>query len=79
MNNTETTATLIETNQNFSKIAALAEKCGKVVILKDNKPKFLLVDLDSESYFELTDDEKFDVAAKRVMKRFKPAFEELAK
>ena len=27
----------------------------------------------------ITDDEKIDVAAKRIMNRFKPAFEELAK
>ena len=39
----------------------------------------LSVDIDSNSYFDITDDEKIDVAAKRIMNRFKPAFEELAK
>ena len=29
--------------------------------------------------FDITDDERIDVAAKRIMNRFKPAFEELAK
>lgn len=28
---------------------------------------------------ELTDDEKIDIAAAHILKRFKPAFEELAK
>ena len=77
--NTETITTMTEANQNFSKVAKVAEHNGQAVIFKNNKPKFLLIDVDSDSYFDITDDEKIDVAAKRIMKRFKPAFEELAK
>lgn len=77
--NTEMITTMTEANQNFSKVAKLAENNGKAVIFKNNKPKFLLIDVDSNSYFDITDDEKIDVAAKRIMNRFKPAFEELAK
>ncbi len=77
--NTETITTMTEANQNFSKVAKVAENNGQAVIFKNNKPKFLLVDIDSNSYFDITDDEKIDVAAKRIMQRFKPAFEELAK
>ncbi len=77
--NTETITTMTEANQNFSKVARVAENNGQAVIFKNNKPKFLLIDVDSNSYFDITDDEKIDVAAKRIMTRFKPAFEELAK
>ena len=77
--NTETITTMTEANQNFSKVAKVAENNGQAVIFKNNKPKFLLIDVDSISYFDITDDEKIDVAAKRIMQRFKPAFEELAK
>ena len=77
--NTDTITTMTEANQNFSKVAKVAENNGQAVIFKNNKPKFLLVDLESDSYFDITDDEKIDVAAKRIMNRFKPAFEELAK
>ncbi len=77
--NTETITTMTEANQNFSKVARVAERNGQAVIFKNNRPKFLLIDVDSNSYFEITDDEKIDIAAKRIMKRFKPAFEELAK
>ena len=76
---TNTITTMTEANQNFSKVARVAENNGKAVIFKNNKPKFLLIDIESGDYFEITDDEKIDVAAKRIMKRFKPAFEELAK
>ncbi len=77
--NIETITTMTEANQNFSKVAKVAENNGQTVIFKNNKPKFLLIDMDSDSYFDITDDEKIDVAAKRIMKKFKPAFEELAK
>ena len=77
--NTETITTMTEANQNFSKVAKVAENNGQAVIFKNNKPKFLLIDVDSNLYFDITDDEKIDVAAKRIMQRFKPAFEELAK
>ena len=77
--NTETITTMTEANQNFSKVAKVAENNGQAVIFKNNKPKFLLIDVDSNSYFDITDDGKIDVAAKRIMNRFKPAFEELAK
>ena len=77
--NTETITTMTEANPNFSKVAKVAESNGQAVIFKNNKPKFLLIDVESGSYFDITDDEKIDVAAKRIMNRFKPAFEELAK
>lgn len=71
--------TMTEANQNFSKVAKLAESNGQAVIFKNNKPKFLVIDVDSNDYFEITDDEKIDVAAKRILKKYKPAFKELAK
>lgn len=77
--NTETITTMTEANQNFSKVARIAESNGRAVIFKNNKPKYLVIDIDSNSYFDITDDERIDIAAKRVLKRFKPAFEELAK
>ena len=77
--NTETITTMTEANQNFSKVAKVAENNGQAVIFKNNRPKFLLIDVESNSHFDITDDEKIDVAAKRIMNRFKPAFEELAK
>ena len=64
--NTETITTMTEANQNFSKVAKVAESNGQAVIFKNNKPKFLLIDVDSNSYFDITDDEKIDVANNRI-------------
>ena len=68
-----------EANQNFSRVTRIAEKNGQAVIFKNNKPKYMLIDLDQSPLLELTDDEKIDIVAARILKRFKPAFEELAK
>lgn len=76
---TNTITTMTEANQNFSKVARVAESNGQAVIFKNNKPKFLVIDMESNDYFELTDDEKIDIVAKRVLERYRGAFEELAK
>ena len=39
----------------------------------------MVIDLDSSPMLDLTDDEKLEIAAKRILKQYKPAFEELAK
>ena len=45
-----------------------------------DSPKYLMIDLEQESLiYDLTDDEKLEIASKRIMKQYKPAFEELAK
>lgn len=68
-----------EANQNFSRATRIADAHGEAVIFKNNRPKYALIDLDSTPYFDLTEDEKLEIAARRVMDRYRPAFEELAK
>ena len=77
--NTNTIVSVTEANQNFSRVTRIAEKHGQAVIFKNNRPKYVVVDLESSPLLELTDDEKIDIVAARILKRFKPAFEELAK
>ena len=77
--NTNSIVSMTEANQNFSKVAKVAQKNGEAVIFKNNKPKFMLIDMDTNPYLQLTDDEKIDIVAARILKKFRPAFEELAK
>ena len=79
MINTNAIVSASEANQNFSRVTRSADAQGQAVIFKNNKPKYLLVDIESTPYFDMTDDEKIDVIAARILKKFKPAFEELAK
>jgi len=39
----------------------------------------MLVDLDNSPLIDMTDDEKVDFVATRILKKYKPAFMELAK
>ena len=70
---------ITETNQNFSKAARIADRQGSVVVFKNNKPKYMLINLENNPLIDLTDEEKIDVVAKRVLEKHRKAFEELAK
>lgn len=71
--------TMTEANQNFSKASKTADKYGEAIIMRNNKPKYLLVDLSSNTYLELTEDEKIEIVAKRILAKHIGAFKELAK
>ena len=77
--NTSEIVTATEANQNFSRVAKIAEKKGRVVIFKNNRPKLLVIDLDTEPQIEMTEDEKLEFVAARILKEHRAAFEELAK
>ena len=70
---------ITEANQNFSQVARLAEKNGEVFIFKNNKLRYRLIDVEQCNDIEMTDDEKIDFVAARILKKYHKAFEELAK
>lgn len=69
---------ITEANQNFSRVARMAEQGGSVLIFKSNRPKFILKDFESEPGMQLSEEELIDVAAARILKRYRRAFEVLA-
>ncbi len=71
--------TATEANQNFSHVSRLAEQKGHVVVFKNNRPKYLLIDLDKEPQIEMSEDEKLEFVARRILREHHAAFEELAK
>lgn len=76
---TDQIVSMTQANQNFSAVAKSVDAKGKCVIFKNNRPKYVIFDLNGDEYFELTEDERIDVAARRVMAKCKPALLELAK
>lgn len=76
---TEQIVSMTDANQNFSRVAHVADSTGAAVIFKNNRPKYIVLDINSSPYLDLTDDEKIDVVARRILERYRPAFEELAK
>ena len=77
--NTSQIISMTEANQNFSRAAKIADRNGSAVIFKNNRPKYMLIDLSENTILDLTDDEKIDVVAKRILNKYREAFKELAK
>lgn len=78
--NTDTIFSMTQANQNFSSVARTVDSNGEAVIFKNNKPKYLIVDMENSDFIlDLTEDERIDIVAKRVLERYLPAFKELAK
>lgn len=72
-----------EANQNFSKVARLVDKQGTAVILKNNKPKYVLVDynalINANQEIAVAEDETVYQVASAVLSKHLDAFKELAK
>ena len=68
-----------EANQNFSRVARRADREGTVYIFKNNKPRYRLVALSSDTEIRMTDQEKIEYVAERILRKYRVAFEELAK
>lgn len=77
--NTTEIISISAANQNFSKVVKIADKRGKAVIFKNNKPRYILMNIEKSPIIELTDDEKINFVAARILKEHKAAFLELAK
>ena len=77
--NTNAIVTATEANQNFSRVAKMAEAKGHIVVFKNNRPKLLVIDLDTEPQIDMTEEEKIDFVAARILREHRAAFEELSK
>lgn len=79
MKKTRRSITLSEVSQNFASAVSLLNSESDVVITQNNRPKYLIVDLDKESIIDMNDNEKVLFVASRILKEHKNAFLELAK
>ncbi len=77
--NTQNLVSITEANQNFSKVARLADTEGPVVILKNNRPKYLLIDFSSTEKEQYASDEDVLSISRRLIAKNRQAYEELAK
>ena len=76
--NTKSIISISDANQNFSKVAKLAEKFEEVVIFKNNRPKYLLITLDDSEFFdEKSTDDNVKEMSQKILKRFKPSIANL--
>ena len=77
--NTNNLVSITEANQNFSKVARLVEESGSVVILKNNVPRYLVMEFSSAEQEQLANDEDVTSISKRLIEKNRQAYEVLAK
>ena len=77
--NTKTMVSISEANQNFSKVARLVDQYGSAVILKNNSPRYLILEFNQadEQLSAQTDDVL--AISEKLITRNKAVYEELTK
>ena len=76
---TNTMISITEANQNFSKVTKLVDEKGTAVILKNNVPRYLVIDFSKADENAIAEDEDVLAVSKRLIKKNKEAYEVLAK
>ena len=77
--NTKNLVSITEANQNFSRVARLVDENGAAVILKNNVPRYVLVEFSQAEQEQLAEDEDILAVSKRLIEKNRHAYEELAK
>ncbi len=70
---------MTDANQNFSKVARMVDESGMAVILKNNKPKYLILDFNEYDEIQMARQKLIDKAADDLIEENIEAFTELAK
>ena len=79
MINSNTLISITEANQNFSKVARLVDEQGSAVILKNNVPRYLIVEFSQVEQMQAAEDEDIMQISTRLIQQNRAAYEELAK
>ena len=79
MINSNTLVSITEANQNFSKVARLVDEQGSAVILKNNVPRYLIIEFSQAEQMQAAEDEDVMQISKRLIQQNRAAYDELAK
>lgn len=77
--NTSNLVSITEANQDFSKVARMVEQNGPVIIMKNNTPRYVLMEFKQEEMEQIADDEDLLEISRRLIERNREAYEVLAK
>ena len=76
---TNTMVSISEANQNFSKVARLVDEKDSAVILKNNVPRYLVIDFNKVNADIVASDDDVLSISKKLIAQNKEAYEVLAK
>ena len=77
--NTDNLVSITEANQNFSRVARMVDENGAAVILKNNVPRYILMEFSQVEDEQQAKDEDVLEISKRLIAKNKQAYEVLAK
>ena len=77
--NTNTLVSITEANQNFSKIARIVDENGSAIILKNNVPRYIIMEFPEAEKLQTAPDEDVQAISQRLIAKNLQAYKELAK
>ena len=77
--NTNNIVSITEANQNFSRVARLVDENGSAIILKNNAPRYVLIEFSQIEQEQHLSDEDVLSISRRLIAKNKEAYEVLAK
>ena len=78
MVNTDAMVSISEANQNFSRVARMVDEQGTVVIMKNNAPRYLIVEFSQAEAMQAASDEDVLAVSARLLRKNREAYEVLA-
>lgn len=76
---TNTIVSMTEANQNFSKVARLVDQFGSAVILKNNTPRYLVLEFQEADSLQDADNDDVAEISKKLLARNTAVYEGIAK
>lgn len=76
--NTDSLISITEANQNFSKVTRMVEEKGAAVILKNNVPRYIVVEFSRAEEMQEASDEDVMSISKRLIGQNREAYKVLA-
>lgn len=77
--NTNNMVSITEANQNFSRVARMVDENGSVLVLKNNAPRYLIIEYSIAEKEEIAAGEDVMELSKRLLTQNMEAYKVLAK
>ena len=71
---TDNLVSITEANRNFSRVAHMVDEKGSVVILKNNTPRYLVIEFNNAEKEQVADDEDVMSISKRLIAKNRKAY-----
>lgn len=77
--NTENLISMTDANQNFSKVARMVDENGSVIIMKNNVPRYIVIEFSQAEQEQTASYEDVMELSRRIMAENAEAYEVLSK